>query len=46
MAVSNGVVLLLHYMRLTNGGTLARLRDHDYKYWKTLCMIGRLRTGT
>ena len=45
MAVSNGVVLLLHYMRFTNGGTLARLRDHDYKYWKTLCMIGRLRTG-
>lgn len=46
MAVSNGVVLLLHFMRFTDGGSLVQVRDHDYRYWKTLCMIGKLRKGS
>ena len=46
LAVSSGVILLLHYLRFTDGGTLVSMRNDDHTYWQTLCKLAQLPKGS
>ena len=42
LAMSNGVVLLLYYVRMARCGFAAEIALEDYQFWQALCRMGTL----